>query len=391
VSEEWTDNFNLSERNRVSNFRTSLIPGIQAILDSGPWTGSGSYNLSAFHDSSLGEFGFHNSVAGLLSWQALPTWRLTLSESFLQSDDPERTDRLLLTRQRRDITSNQTALTSEYALLALGLDTRQYYRFSHFSADTKTSTHVFGLGASRALDRIHAVSLGYEYLMSDSEESRDAAATTGSRESSINGHQVTSSFSRDISARMTAGIAGAYATRDRDAATGPSSFDRWNIQLFNNYTLEERLLFRGSIGVGKISTSEEPIVTTNSSIAYWFGPATVTLGVERGFSETFGETEDFGVVQTTAVLASLLYRFSPLLSGQLSAQYRDNETTGVEGTASGVNDRRDTTYTFGLGFTYLITRGLTATIEATHTESEGRGTRSFTENRIRAAVGAVLY
>jgi uncharacterized protein (PEP-CTERM system associated) len=115
------------------------------------------------------------------------------------------------------------------------------------------------------------------------------------------------------------------------------------------------------------------------------------VGIERGFSETFGETEDFGVVETTALLASLLYRFSPLLTGQASAQYRENEVTGIEGTAGGVNPRGDTTYSFGLTLTYLITRGITASLEATHTESEGRSSRSFNENRIRAAVGATLY
>jgi hypothetical protein len=391
LSEEWTDNFNLSESNKVSNFRTSIIPGVHALLDSGPVTGSGAYNLTAFHDSSLGEFGVQNSVAGLLSWQALPTWRLTLSEAFLQSDDPERSDRLLLTRARRDVTTNQTALTSDYNLLALGLDTRQYYRLSQFSADTSTTSHAFGLSASRALDRIHAVSAGYEYLMSESRRSRTAVATTGSRDSSISGHQFTASFSRDISARTTAGITGTYATRDRDAATGPSSFDRWSILLFNNYTLQERLLLRGSIGVSQISTRNEPLLTSTSNISYWMGPATLSVGIERGFSETFGETEDFGVVETTALLASLLYRFSPLLTGQASAQYRENEVTGIEGTAGGVNPRGDTTYSFGLTLTYLITRGITASLEATHTESEGRSSRSFNENRIRAAVGATLY
>ena len=390
LSEEWTDNFNLSERDRVSNFRSSVIPGVQVLLDSGPFTGSAAYNLSVFHDSSLGEFGFQNTVAGLLSWQVLPTWRLALSEAFLQTDDPERTDRLLITRERRDTTSNQTALTSDYALLGLGLDTRQYYRFSQTSSTTTTSSHTLGLGATRALDRIHVASAGYEYLMSDSTASR---LTAGTQDSSVTGHQFTASFSRDISALMTAGISAAYAMRDRDATTGPSSFTRWSVLLFNNYTLQDRLIVRGSIGVAQMSTSDEPLLTSTSNISYWMGPATLTLGIERGFSETFEGTEDFGVVQTTALLASLLYRFSPLLTGQLNGQYRENESTGVQGSAGGVAARGDTTYSFGLSLVYQITRGLNASFEATHTESEskGAGGRSFSENRLRLALGAILY
>jgi hypothetical protein len=391
ISEEWTDNFNRSENNPISNFRTTLAPGAQILLDRGTLTGSAAYTLSAFHDSSLGEFGVHNSLAALLSWQAIPTWRLTLSEAFVQSDDPERTDRLLLTRQRREATSNQTSLTSEYSLLALGLDTRQYYRYSHFDSTSTTDAHTFGLSASRALDRIHVLTLGYEYLMSDSTRNE---STSGSRDSSVRGHQVLGTFSRDVSARLTAGLTGAYATRDLEGTNGPSSYERWNMAVFGNYTLLERLIARVNVGFAHLSATDETIVTTLSTVSYWFGPATATVGFERGFSETFGQSEDFGVVKTTGVFASLLYRFSPLLSGEVNASYRENDFTGIGGSAAvngGADARDDTVYSAGVRFIYQITRGLSASLDAAHIESEGRASRSFSENRVRAALSAILY
>jgi hypothetical protein len=387
ISEEWTDNFNLSERDRTSNFRTTVAPGVQVLLDSGALTGSASYTLSAFHDSSIEEFGVQNSLAAFLSWQALPTWRLTLSEAFFQSDDPERTDRLLLTRARRDSTSNQTSLTSDYALLALGLDTKQYYRYSHFASSSSTDAHTFGLSASRALDRIHVVTLGYEYLMSDSTRS-DAAAPSG--KTSVRGHQVSGTFSRDVSALLTAGLTGAFAVRDLEGTPGPSTFERWNAAVFVNYSILERLILRANVGVGRLSGVDETVITTASTLSYWFARAVLTLGVERGFSETFGQSEDFGVVKTTGVSGSILYRFSPLLSAEVNGSYRENDFTGI-GSVAPNDARSDTVYAAGLSVVYQITRGLSASIDATHTESEGRSGRSFTENRVRAALSAILY
>jgi hypothetical protein len=361
---------------------------VQVLLDYGTLTGSAAYTLSAFHDSSVNEFGFQNSLAALLSWQAMPTLRLTLSEAFLQTDDPERTDRLLLTRERREATSNQSSLTSDFALL--GLDTKQYYRLSQFSSTNTTTSHTFGLSASRALDRIHVLTGGYEYLMSDTTSS---GTVQGGQESSIIGHQVSASFSRDLSALMTAGITGAYATRNRESATGQSStFNRWNIGVFTNYTLAERLILRSNIGVAHLSLSDELLLTTASNLSYWFGPAVVTVGAERGFSETFAEGQDLGVVKTTAFRGSVLYRFSPLLTAQINASYRENEQTEVGGTTA-AGGQNDTVYSIGVSFSYQILRGLTASLEATHTESEGRegGGRSFTENRVRAALSAIFY
>src|SRR5438552_18140527 len=114
-----------------------------------------------------------------------------------------------------------------------------------------------------------------------------------------------------------------------------------------------------------------------------------SLGLERGFAETFGQGQNFGVVKTSGYTGSVLYRFTPLLSSQIYGSYRENEFTGAGGGTAGQATK---IYTAGLNVTYQIARWLTGTIEAVHTNSQSStGLASFTENRVRASLNAILY
>ena len=67
VSEEYTDNFNRTVRNRTENFRTSVSPGMSVQMDAGMLTGLATYTISGFHDSSIDELGYFNVFAGRLT------------------------------------------------------------------------------------------------------------------------------------------------------------------------------------------------------------------------------------------------------------------------------------------------------------------------------------
>jgi len=90
---------------------------------------------------------------------------------------------------------------------------------------------------------------------------------------------------------------------------------------------------------------QPPIVTTNSSLSYWFGHAVATIGVDRGYAETFLGGENQGVVLTTGGRASLTYYFSPLLNLTGNVGYRENEFTGIGGIATPVAGNRSPTRT----------------------------------------------
>jgi hypothetical protein len=389
VSEEYIDNFNRSPQNPQSNYRSMVSPGLQVLLDYGFLTGSASYTLDAFYDSLPKTPGFHHTLAALLAWQATPRLRLSVAESLLESDNPAQADRLQINQARQKFSSNQLSLTSEYSLGTF--DTKEYYRRSDFTSQTSTTqSNIFGLSATKSLDRIHVVSAGYEYLTSDTTFSASQPGTTSA--TTLSGHQITASFSRDLTATTTAGISGAYAIRDQQGATGNTSFNRRTLSIFSNYILEDKIIVRSDIGVAQLTTdgsSSDPVLTSTSNISYWRGPAVFTLGIERGFAESFGQGQNFGVVKTSSYSGSVLYRFTPLLSGQINGSYRENEFTGAGGGTAGQAAK---IYTAGLNITYQIARWLTGTIEAGHTNSQSStGLASFTENRVRVSLNAILY
>jgi Putative beta-barrel porin 2 len=390
--EEYTDNFNRSVQG-TSNFRSIISPGLLVLLDRGVLTGQASYRLSAFHDSSTQELGDHHALAAQLAWQATPRLKLTLAESFVKSDEPSQADRLEVSAGRREFTRNLLSLGSEYSIGTI--ETKAHYRLSTFTSDDQTTTaHAMGGTGSVPLGQIHLLTLGYEYLRSEStrESTRTPSSALVQGDSTTTGHELTGAFSREISATLTAGISAAFADREQTTAGGATNdFSRWQVAFFNTYIVPEKIVMRGSIGVAQLQSkraSNKLLLTSNSSLLYWFGPALVGLTVERGFSETFAQGENFGVVETSAILASLSYRFSPLLTAFVRGTYRENEFTGEGGGQAG---RKDTITSGILGVSYQVLTWLTATFDYTYTKTTSSDADAgFSQNRVRAALNAAF-
>ena len=395
-SEDYTDNFNRSERGQISNLRSTIAPGLFVFIDRGFLTGQAGYTLSLYHDTSEEAIGYFNSFIGRLSWAATPRLRISAGYVLTQSDEPERADRLNLRQERREFTSNTFSLDAVYSLATI--EVRPHYRLSHFtSSDQTTISHTLGAEGSLALDAIHALTAGYNYL--DTETTRERAITVlgQSGSSKVTGHELNASVMRDLTARSTAGLSGAYAERQQTTAIRDSDFTRWNLSVFNNYSLPERLEMRTSIGVSMLNgdqSSGDPLLTTFSSLSYWFGPAIARLLVERGFSETFGEGENFGVVETTGASASLTYPFTPLVRGTVGVSYRENKFTG-EGdpidTGGSRAGREETTLGGTASLSVQLLRWLGSSLEyaLTDVSSTERG-RRYTENRVRLLFNAAF-
>ena len=393
VSEEYSDNFRRSEDNPESNFRSRVSPGLQVFVDSATLTGSAGYTLSAAYDTlRAGEPSLQHTLAAALAWQATPRFRLTFSEAFVHHDDPDVADSLEINQDRRDFTSNRTSLVGAYAFDLTSV--QPSYRYSHFSraSGTTSDAHRLGTLVSRELGRSNRASIGYEYLSSETTSSSNVGGSPD-RTTRVTGHQLTGSLSREFTSRTTAGISTVYAIRDQERSAGAdSSFSRWSASLFNNYVLPQRLSLRSSLGVAVLDRdgrTGQPQLTSTTSVSYWSGPATFTLDIERGFSETFGETDDAGVVQTTGIRAALSYEFSPLLSGRLFGAYREVEFTGA-GTTDTSRRGDQTVYSIGVALTWEIANWLTAGLDAQHRRTDS-STRSFNENRIRASLNAAFY
>jgi hypothetical protein len=384
--EEWTDNFERSEDDPRSNLRSTIAPGVRLLVEDPTVTGALAYSLRVFHDTfTPDDIGTHHLFAADVGWQTTPRLRLAVGASYVQEDDPEAADRLDLRRGRDEFTRLNGSLAADYVLPSLTL--RGYYRISRFDAtDELTTTHAVGANVTRIIGRTNTLTGTYEYLTSTTEGD---LGTGLALEETTDGHEVTGTYGRELTSTLTAGLMGGYAFRTQSTRAGDDNFSRWNVAIFGNYVVPGTILVQANIGVAQLMPSTgDPtlLLTTDSHLTYYLGPATIRLAAEHGFSETFGFGQNFGVVETTGVAGSLSYRLSPLWTATAFARWRQNEDAGQGGRIPG---EKETTTRFGVQATYDILRWLTTTLEYTHIDtSSSVAGQSFVENRIRATLNA---
>ena len=400
ASEEYTDNFNLdTSGNKQSNFRTVLSPSVGLAINSAFTKGAIQYALSAAHDSSQkgDDINFFHSLVGSVSWEATPRLRLTVIEGFTYSDEPTQADRLSLRRQRQTFTSNTLGLNADYVLDRI--TTGAYYRLSTFDSDPdKTTSHTAGATVGYRLSETDSLSASYEYLLSTTDGQATVSSNTslGANASDITGHRISGSYTRQINALLTAGLTGSYSIRRTESrnATPNENFDSWTLAVFNSYGTP-KLSLNGSIGVTQIipeSSKTETGVFSASTLVYRFARAVATIGVDSGFSETFAQGENFGVVQTRGVTASLAYPFTPSISGTVAAFLRQNEPTGSDNSSSNA----ETSWGLSVAFGFQITRWLNMFLDYTHSQTSSdqaisrtnSGSGDQTENRVRLSLTA---
>ena len=236
LSEEYTDNFDLTKTDRHSNFRSAIAPSVLFSFDNAITNAIIGYTFSANHDSFRNEMLYFHSVVGQISWQATPRLKFTLSDAFTHNDEPSQADSLNLRRQRATFTSNALAVTSDYVIGPVA--TREYYRWNTFSnggnaGGSDTTTQTAGVSASVPLYSENTLTLGYEYLTSRTSQSGNQTSSgtnpTFQGDQDVAGNQVIASFGRKINSLVTGGVSGSYALRDVSGSgvASPGTFKLW--------------------------------------------------------------------------------------------------------------------------------------------------------------------
>jgi hypothetical protein len=379
LSESYTDNFDLTSKHQQENFRTSLLPGVSAELAGAFLKGRLSYTLAVSHDSSAKEddINFFHQLAANATWQASPRLSFSLSESFSYTDEPTLADRLSLRRVREPFTSNVTSLSSDYLIEPFRLSAT--YSLGLFSGSgTNTVSHTFGLNGSATLYTANTVTLGYQYLTSHTDThataSTSGGAATQDASETIQGHQITATYSRQINPRTTAGITGSFGWSTEDSNTNGTTggdFETWNVSIFNGYTVGPWTL-AGSIGYGGVirDSGNDSTITTTSSLSYRFARAIATVGVDSGFSQTFAQGQNFGVIETHGVTGSFSYTITPAISALATGSWRENQNTGNTNT---LGSDKQTTWQVGATIGVRLTRWLTLSGSYDHIEASSSG------------------
>jgi hypothetical protein len=400
VSEEYTDNFNLTDRNKQSNFRSTVSPGLQVLINSAFTKGVIAYNFAPAYDTATGEFQYFHSLLGQVTWEATPRWRLTVADTFTQSDQPSQADALGLRQERQTFKSNTLSLSSDY-LIGTVL-TRQSYVMSMFFDDVggDTTSHTLAATASVPLYQTNSILVGYDYLTSSTTGGSPTSGTllASSNTSDTSGHQFSVGVSRQITPLRTVGLRGSYALRSFEDDTGDTDYSLWNVSGFFTTTLAGRLRLSTSLGVSGLiidpGGSLGPNFFTTTSLSYQFARAILTLSANQGFSETFSSGQNFGVVETSSYAASLSYPFTPSLSGTATGFFQRNSGTGIGNVDTGQDNEEESwggtldfslrlsrTMHLGLGYSYLRHSG-----DNNQVSGFTRST-DYTENRVRASLG----
>jgi len=398
LAEEYTDNFRHSDADKKSNFRTIISPGLRLGINGALTKGLISYVPSETYDTSDDKTSLFHSVLGSVTWQATPRLSLTLSETFVRSDEASQADRLSLRLDRKPFTTNTFMPTLAYSFAPI--TATAYYRLATFFEDggRDTISHLIGATAGTSFYESNTVTVGYEYLDSDTSGGQGTVSAGSSGSGAISdviGHRFFGSLTRQLNPLTSAGISGSYALRH----SGNTDFDVWSVLLFTTRNVGA-LSLTGNVGYSQAKRETggaDTSILSATTLVYRFARAVLTLGVDSGFSETFAEGQNFGVVETRGVTGTLSYPFTPFITATTGGYYRQNTPTGTTTRGSA---RDQNTWGTSVSVAIRLTRWLTMLLDYSHTDAsrqailqstlqstpqDGGG---FTENRARLSLSA---
>jgi hypothetical protein len=368
VSEMWTDNFFFSSTDKQSDYRTVIGPGANLLINGPTTKGSISATWGFTYDtaaSSSDNFNVFPSLNASIVQIFTPRLSATLTDSYVRNNNPYQSNQFGLTTQRQEFTSNTFSVSVNYLIDRIA--TSVYYRNSFYtfgsSNGQNTGSNIIGATASMPIGVFNTVRLGYEHSWSDT-----SGTSSGNLSGQTIGNLLTATYTRQTGLYSTAGVQGSYqwlsgpggAFSNQSGSQSSGDGQIWNISLFSTYGLPSGLSVSGSLGYSQASSntsgqSNQGGVTSNSSLSYRFGPATVSLGVFSDFQNTGLTGQNFGVVQTQGVNGNLSYEFTPLVRGSVFASYISNGTTGFGNNSSSPNSNNWNT---GVNLNWQILRWL---------------------------------
>jgi hypothetical protein len=387
VTEEYTDNFNLTKTDKESNFRTEISPGVTLLINGARTRGRLSFTPSFTYDSINNDTNLFLAFSGSVVWEATPVFTVTAADTLSVSDDYLTAGTLSLRRERSKYVSNVFSLFGDYRLDTISASASAYYVLSTFFDDggEDTITNTVGATFGKSFLTRNTGTIGYEYLDSDTSDDGE----------DVNGHQVSLSLAHQINPRTSVGLGGSYAHRYVSGGGLPGSDEYYivTVSVFGSYAVPGIWSASASTGYTwlkaidvspRVPTESESLPFVSAQVSYFALPRTVlTLSGFSGFSETFTRGENFGVVQTYGVTGTVSYAVTPLVGAFASAFWTSNQETGIAG---GVSGEAEETYGGNVGLSYQALRWLSLGLIYSYTQ--GLGDNGYTENRVTATASA---
>lgn len=374
LGEEYTDNFFLTSTRTEENFRSIFGPGFTLLLNGARTFGAFSTTVDLVHDTashSGDDVKVFPSVTAAVRYAFDPRLSLTVSDSYIRNDQASTADQFGIRRGRQTFESN--SFTTAVDWLIDRFATQAYYKNTLFineggnntsnvagaagSGQSNTLTHILGVNGSTRIATDYVARLGYEFSRT---EALNGAASTDST-----GHLVFGALSRQFGLFTTGGISSSYSHQTLN------NTNIINVSLFGAYGLPTGLSVSSTVGYSLLSSDTDSgasTFSTNTTVAYRFTRAVISVGVFQDFRQTAQQGQNFGIVQTRSYFGSFLYQITPFINTTLQATYTENEPTGTGNTTGG---KTETVLTAGPSVNWQILRWLVASLSYTWSKRTG--------------------
>ena len=409
LSEEYSDNFFLGERNREDEYRTAVSLGTVYRLESGRSFLSLANTISADYAarSELSNLGFAN--LSLNTGYQLPRLSLSLSESFIRSDNVEEVSPAVIRAIRRTVLSNSVSPQLRYDLsriTALNLAyTNTIVRSEHTEqpatgvlaqgggVSANSLSHAFTAGLQHRFTRTLSSDVNYSYSSVDSEE----FGTTQS-------HTASADLTYLLSARTSTSLQAFGTITDRSAGEPDSRLYGASIGMRRQLTS----FLTAFVALGPVVLEREgrgtrvfPNWQANLDGALPLTRrTTLTFSAGQSIRNTAGEVDDVGIVLSQSANLTLSHLLSRNLQTSLFAGYTRTELLENIRTPESIQGDKVNFWTGGAGVSYALTRLLSlglsyryqhrdSDVPSTNIDQNRFGT-NFNENRVTVSLTAAF-
>jgi hypothetical protein len=403
---EYSDNFFQSSSGAQENFRSTLGPGFNLLLNGARTLGTLATTVDLVHDTvddSGDEIKVFPSVFAALRYSLTPRLALTVSDAFVRSDSSSTVDQNGIRRGRQTSSTNTFGLTADWLIDRFA--TQAYYRNVLFfnegdnqgganagtGSRNDSMSNILGVNASTQVFTDYVVRGGYEFSRTDQ---------TGGDNTGFGGdtttHSVFGSAARQFGLFTSAGVSSTYSYQTLDDTT------IWNVSLFGSHGIPQGLSVAGSVGYSRLMNNSgdndsEHAVSASLTGSYRFATrAVLSVGVSQDFRQTGQQGENFGTVLSRSYFGSFLYQFTPFINSTLFVRYSENEPTGT-GNIDDTGTQK--TLTYGASVNWQVLRWLSASLQYEYLQQRnnnvfnqtvGGTSGDFAENRVTLSLFATF-
>jgi Putative beta-barrel porin 2 len=419
LTEEYSDNFFLSDSDPQDVFRTSLNLGTVYRVESGRGFVSLANSLRGSYDIGAGQGTFAFANLSFTAGYELPRLSLSLSESFIRSDEPGEATPIGVRRQRQPFSQNIVSPQLRYALTPTTALTWAYTNtlvwnssMEQDNTDPSASnlgsvvgnsvTNALSAGLQHWFRRDLSGSVGYLFSLTNSKESGDTQTqaalgdlayiisprTTASFRAFgtlIDQHQGTS----DASTSGDAQIFGVSFSARRQLTTFLTAFASVGPTVVDRQHRPTRLFANWQVSL------DSPIPLTQRT--------SVSLSTQQSINDTAGDINDVGLVLSQSATLTLTHTVSRDLFASVFANFGRTqmlEDIATDGSTQGQNSQDFTYWSTGASLSYALSRiwSISAAYRYQHRDSDVPSSNiggtslggKYSENRLILSLSAAF-